>query len=79
MGKYFNQVKGKDRYNRNLYMCRYCEKIYQKAGIGRHACGKEHKSNLERFGDTPPIADTHPKKVAQPKVITPSMKLQKFI
>jgi len=76
MGKIFNQHKK----NRNLYECRYCQKTYQKIGLGKHCSGAEHQENYKQYGDNPPLVDAHPpyqRKVLLKKSL--SKKLEKFI
>jgi len=76
MGKIFNQ-NTKDR---NLYECRYCQKTYQKGGLGKHCSGAEHQKNWKTYGDNPPLANAHPpyqRKVLIKKSL--SKKLEKFI
>lgn len=80
VGIIFNQIKEKDRYNRKLYECRYCQKTYQKAGLGKHCSGVEHQENWKKYGTNPPIENAHPpyqRKVLIKKSL--SKKLEKFI
>jgi len=80
MGTIFNQIKEGDRFNRNLYMCRYCQKTYQKAGLGKHCSGAEHQENYKRYSTNPPIENAHPsyqRKVLLKKSL--SKKLDKFM
>lgn len=70
MGKIFNQIKKGTIMMNAVFICRYCEKEYLKGGLAKHCSGKEHQENWSKYGDNPPIKDTHPPYQKKVKIST---------